>query len=1155
MSTIHIETVFTILPFDNEKLLDFLEESHSANVLNEWIPFFYIEEFLLSMLGKDDWQYHYYARVLKQEINRKYLSKSFEAEPNTHREFEVLKQWNTATLLRDRISGKELTYKVLDLKEGDTVFLYVKKIISEDKLLFAYSCLNDYLKGQRVTFDILSDEEHGFVVGDQFFLSFFVPHVFKEYIQGDEIDLIVKGIQIHKNRLIFESTDGKLFDKQEDSIPYDQVLKKGETYLFDVLGVNEVSEHEKVLFVKYENVSGNVRVIDFTIDFEVPPHIYCLVREVGPSSVYLHVDRSALLNQYYQSNQAYVFRVLRKEYDANSDTTYFVLSDKYGITHKIYESAIESEQFDLVETGDIITLFVNKIHENGYLVLSFQKIFGYGEFISAEQVFESIGFSSYIETYFFGLQEGLNQQRFNSADFHKLYQDYERNQNLWVFSYLSYLNVLISDNLFLGEYTEAAIMNTIYLKIEAWILEGSDYLMRFGPEKRESIIYKAESKFAQAKKRQEALDILLQGEAFVFIERLCDFQREQCLPVSEIEVFKYLLLSYECRFGTKEGETSLKVLLNQLKYQEISTYDAIYFTTLLDKKLDLEKKTLSTFFSNLNHSGEFIEQQQLLRNCIQAIGAQLLFPDTVIPDEQKIFKSVQLCSFLSQLSTEVAIKNQLLKLGVFLLATKQKLKLAVDELIEFEYSKLTNQCLSLSYSDKLDEREKRTVFSNNGSIAVENGSILLYSSAQANFFSENSQSPIQEVASFFHGSIRVLAHSGFKATVDSCGSIEESHQLWADYFRPILQKPTIEHVAVAKFNSGDEVDVYCKNYFKQKDHLLFGEVMDSVEKSSGILTIKDVSKVSLDGLSGLINPGEKVRAKVIQHTKGKLMFSMIDLAWEKMKSAAIIGKRVKAKLVHIHAYAESYYFMTEEGHFGNVFKPGFQLKLQQIYTCEIEGIQEEFQWVKLHVLDVCRESLDPKQAYRDFLISNHLLKPLEPSKTYLDENYWYKASLQLIKLIEVSLSGKQSLRGKFELLQLLKLLASILKYGRSFLYQEVVRLIISLEKFKQLPDNEDFESFPLIEELTLARFPKLDKVNQVYSALNTFNKSVKKLEIHEQEASTSIMVQSLTELIHAYHLLKRNSTNVQLLSEIKRMMDDLLVLENILDSSEEEVDA
>ena len=66
---------------------------------------------------------------------------------------------------------------------------------------------------------------------------------------------------------------------------------------------------------------------------------------------------------------------------------------------------------------------------------------------------------------------------------------------------------------------------------------------------------------------------------------------------------------------------------------------------------------------------------------------------------------------------------------------------------------------------------------------------------------------------------------------------------------------------------------------------------------------------------------------------------------------------------------------------------------------------------------------------------------------------------------------------------------------------------------------------------------------------------MKKLEIHEQEASTSIMVQSLTELIHAYHLLKRNSTNVQLLSEIKRMMDDLLVLENILDSSEEEVDA
>lgn len=1135
---IRVESVFKILPYDRQQLLDFFHQAFQVEVAPKWVPYGWIDAFLLEVLGAEDWQYQYYTRVLKQEINRKKLARTFDIEGLTHREFELVQQWNTASLVKDLVTGKEFTYKLLDLKEGDSVFLYVKKVISSDKVMFAYSCFNDFIEGEKVTLEVLSEEEHGFVVGNQLFLTFFLPNEFRVYIVDDKIDLVVRSVDLLKNRLIFESVDGKSNDTLESTVSYDRIFKKNERYLFDVVSWNEYSDSEKILYVSYQGIQSTVKLIDFTIDFEVPSQLFCVVKEVEPTHVFLHIDRCALLSNAYSVGRTYVFRVLRQDVDTNSDTRLLVLSDKYGFLHKLYESEIEKERFNALELGDIVNLYVNKIHNNGYLVLSFEKIFGYGDFITVEQVFEAIGYLELLDRYFYKLEDELTNHRFKQADFVGLYKDYEKQQNLWIFSYLKFLNVLVTDKIFVGDYQEASIINSIFIRVEEWILEGSDFLLRFGPEKREAIIYKAETKFSLAKKRRDALDLLLHQQTELFTSQLWDtLEKVKYVRGEKVDIFKLIFLSHETSL-TNPIRPYFEVLWRLIQFNLLSSYDLTFFYAILERKLEALRELTRPEFLHEKPSMEKAVEERFLWNTVQALGIQLILSNNTIEEEQLVYKSAKFSYFLRLLCKDALIRSKLFELSVYVLAKKQKLKLTVDDFINFDGEVLALKILSQQEKDEHLSVKSQVVLKSNGALAIEGGNLLFMSSAQARHLQANNFSAYTDFSSLLAGRIQVVMLEPIAPVSHDQLSLVELQERWMTYYRIFVEdREHPEELTASHLKEGDTCTIYCKNYFKQKDHLIFGEVMGLEDKPSGILTVREVSKVSVNGLSGLINPGDEVRVKVFQNNQGKFSFSLIDLVWQSMKAEAKVGKEVVVRLVHIHEYSESYYFMTEEGHYGNIFKPPFQLKANSFYLAEILEVQEEFQWLKLKILDVSQQEFDVKSTYRDFLVRNELLKPRKEEVTFSDEKYWFQAIKQLMWILERLFEEETDQARKFEILQTLKLAASILKSGKSFYYQEILRCLGALEAFKISDNLLDQIPIDLVEGLSVTRFPALENINQVYTILNSL----------VVDAPDSPLVSTghphmdrLAALVYAYRLLLKHEASASVLDSVRSMVRNSL---------------
>jgi hypothetical protein len=1145
---ISVQSVFKILPYDHQQFLDFLRDSYHVEAIPKWISYAWVDAFLLEILGPDDWQYQYYTRVLKLEINRQNLARTFDIESLTHREFEVVQQWNTASLVKDMVTGKEFTYKLLDLKEGDCVFLYVKKVISPEKIMFAYSCLNNYIQGEKVILEVLSEEEHGFVVGNQLLLTFFLPNEFRTYVVDDKIELIVKAVDLMKNRLIFESADGKLHDVKQSSVSLDSIFKKNERYLFDVVSWNEYSDSEKILHVSYQGIQTTVKLIDFTIDFEVPSQIYCIVKEVDATHVFLHVDRYALLSAAYSVGKTSVFRVLRQEVDTNSDTRLFILSDRYGFIHKLYESEIEKERFKALDLGDIVNLFVNKIHNNGYLVLSFDRIFGYGDFITAEQVFEAIDCEDLLDRYFYKLEEELTNHRFKQADFIGLYKDYERQQNLWIFSYLKFLNVLVTDKIFLGEYLEASTINFIFIRLEEWILEGSDFLLRFGPEKREAIIYKAETKFSLAKKRRDALELLMSQQTGPFIAQLYEtLGKVKFVRGEKVDIFKLIFLSHETSLTNPIGPY-LDVLWQLIQFKLLSSYDLTFFYTILERKMEAVREWTRPEYPNEKPCLDPAVEEVLLWNTVQALGIQLTLSTNTIEEEQLVYKSAKFSYYLRLLSKDPLIQSKLFELAVALLAKRQKLELTVQDFKTFDVHVLAHKMLSQCVEENQSSIKPQVVLKSNGALAVAGGNLLFLSSAQARYLQSNDFSHYIEFSSLLSGKIQVVALESTVQVSDQLLDMEYLQERWMTYYRIFIDDRELEELTPNHLKEGDICTIYCKNYFKQKDHLIFGEVLGLEDKPSGILTVREVSKVSVNGLAGLVNPGDEVKVKVYQNSQGKLSFSLIDLVWQAIKTEARVGKEVVVKLVHVHEYSESYYFMTEEGHYGNIFKPPFQLKANSFYLAEIVELQEEFQWLKLKILDVSQQEFDIKVIYRDFLIRNELLKPRKEEQVYSDEKYWFQAIKQLIWILERVFEEEPSMVRRFELLQILKLAASILKSGKSFYYQEIIRCYGVLEAFKSLDDPRDQPSIDLVEGMSVSRFPALENINQVYAILNT-------LSMDAQEGAVAIsghpLIDRLSELVYAYRLLSKHQAPDSVLDSLKSMVHAVLDADTLIWSTHE----
>lgn len=121
-----------------------------------------------------------------------------------HRLYEIVNYTEFCTIVKDTFT-KEI-YKChfrIYCQIGDTVRLFIKSINDDGSIYFVYSILNSYEEGKEYEFDIKEEQEKGFVIEDNEYITHFYPFKWAIEFGLKKIKSVVKKLNIERNQLFF----------------------------------------------------------------------------------------------------------------------------------------------------------------------------------------------------------------------------------------------------------------------------------------------------------------------------------------------------------------------------------------------------------------------------------------------------------------------------------------------------------------------------------------------------------------------------------------------------------------------------------------------------------------------------------------------------------------------------------------------------------------------------------------------------------------------------------------------------------------------------------------------------------------------------------------------------------------------------------------
>lgn len=498
-----------------------------------------------------------------------------------HRKYRLIEQFDTFSKVLDLESDTDhICFKIESHEIGDEFYLYLIPSDEDitEKLIFRYSILNKYKEGETYTFDIIEERYELMFISNCKNLNLPIPSKFKDGSNQAKIDLEVEQLDLNRNKVLFKrkSTEGYTisedFSEFEEGIDYEFELKK--TYL------NKLDN--LIMIVGYKDRNYRIYPPSYFshVAFKSPVFANIFANEDG-SDPYLRLALKYISNTFYTEGKRYLFTIKEQVYNHESDVYYWLMEDENGKRNRYYpenDLTFDNEIAKLRE-GDTIELYVQWISDSGQVTLIYDVKNWKDKNYLVEDVFEAIGYSNKEDKYFFNYSNmfAINDGEFDDSECSFLEQ-YNEGNNLWVFSYLSFLDVKMFNVLAKGRYDEVKSLIDIYLSIEKWMLEESDYLTNFSQWKRDGIIQKAEKKIEKLKALLKAIDIYLNKSEQEYIDSVnTTLLRTRYLNSKKKEEFKqFLNVSQYFRDEVGFEELSKPIFL-LIEYNLISDEDSWMF--------------------------------------------------------------------------------------------------------------------------------------------------------------------------------------------------------------------------------------------------------------------------------------------------------------------------------------------------------------------------------------------------------------------------------------------------------------------------------------------------------------------------------------------------------------------------------------------------
>lgn len=1088
----------------------------------------------------------------EDSYSERVLNASVTLNLNEHIKFKIIEQKERSTILLNELSGITYPCKKISKLVNDNVIMQISSLEKLEKPSMKYSAFNDFVEDNEYEFDIVEKLEKGYKIENSEDYTSFIPLSYEKHIiDGKKIYLTIERIDNDKNQLFFKSKEiinRPITFNSSNLVDLTELFAVGEKYSFNVNSIRNLEEEGiSIILLEYKEIRCTVKAYSYQNEENLPKTITCIVTFVSANKIYLIQDKfSSFLNLYKEGNK-YEFEVISLEHDSNTASKFFIISDKYGFTHKLYNNEFESEEFESLKLGEPTLLYLRRIDEKGHLVLNLTTGTNQGVFISVESIFQSIDKSDSVNKFFYEFEHELKKDIYKELPFSNLFEDYNKRENLWVFSYLSFLNTYIYSSISSKTIEKVIELAELHIKIEEWMLEGSDFLQKFSLEKRPFIIKKAEKQLENIKIIKEALLLIKNNESEIFIQDVLKTLRlSGYLRGNKIKVFKTLVLISNDSVLKKTNEI-IEIILLLINSDLLDNYDITKFIELLQYRINIEKYELNPVL--LTNKVNLIDSEAIvaLENIVKVLGLQIILHNKNLELNKAILKSALLCRYLSVLSSTENEKISLLNKAVFCITTGTSLNIFKDELTIFNLENFSSGILKNSIEPSISNDLKgNQIFKLNGAIYSTQNGWAVFSKQQSKFNTRDKELNINPIISFFDNRICVAStqKNDFKLSYDN--DIETSNCNWDSYYKTEFSEQKDNNKNSDNLYIGQRVSVYAKNYLKNNDSIIFLKITEQNYEGEGVLRLKDTFKF-LTGFDEIINPGDELNVEITKFDERGILFSLLPILNHKVIEEVNVGDVIDAKVIKI--FNNHNYLITENGHFAYFENnnKSHDIEERKVYKFKITEINLGFDYVlTLKFVANSERSFNEKLVIRSFLERKNVLILNSEEYEISDPKNFNLLLLELISCVENIMHLEKENFKKIEYLQLLKLLSSINKNVKSYYFQSLIRYFQDIYLFKKSDYMDSNLKFEPIDEKTLSYFKPLEIINERYKYMNFYNNinSITELINYRNEV-TDVDDLKLINMLLAHNLLISDNPDEIILKRTKDLIFEFLSNEKV----------
>lgn len=577
-----------------------------------------------------------------------------------HRMFKVLAHKDTYSVVVDR--DYNVQYKSFLLSQhnvGDEFLLFIKNYDDQGEPIFEYSVLNDYREQEFYEFNVLDTSEYNIIVGDTKGVTVQVPRLIENNIQNGKIRLLVQYISRTYNKLELDYT----MKVSQDRIQYEadlSIFEDEKEYELRAIRTYTNRFGRNYLMAEYLGKKYSITIPQIEMKIQSGDLVSCKVAYYNQTgNRFLNLSRKFIISKIYSVGSRYTFTIINKVFDPKKGMNFWVVQDEYTFKNNYHvdqDHAFEDEMNQL-NVNDKVSLYVKKISDKGYLRLVNKIGLWERKTYTPEMIFSEIGYEDKLQEYFYNLKT-LDD---DSEDFLFLSQ-YAEGENLWVFTYLSFLDKKFFEFLEQMELQKAKILIDLYVKIEVWLLEGSDFLTNFSAAKGEDIVVKAEDRISKLKGFDRAISMLLNKEITPFLKSLkAQFETDSYVSDENKALLKSISVIVSFCIDVTDDDLLLELIFLMLKNNYISKEDAFEYSNVIFKKV----AQLNNQVNLLDVADQEIENQEVFKSIINKQFLLLLVLNIEETLEKNIHASVNLMKYLSVFNKEVGF----LQLGIQLITS------------------------------------------------------------------------------------------------------------------------------------------------------------------------------------------------------------------------------------------------------------------------------------------------------------------------------------------------------------------------------------------------------------------------------------------------------------------------------------------------------